>query len=136
MKEYSYYSTCEINRIRDARRRENYRARTIAVRKQKVYIFVFSVIFFAVLFFASGIKAETNVSETRVKLFRSIMIYSGDTLESIAEENISPEYSSYNKLIDEIKFINDLNTDNITVGNRIIIPYYTDVQWYIVIWSL
>ena len=127
MKRDTYYTIRELNELRENRCRERYIERAAVVKKQKQSIFVILVVFFALLFFVSGIKAQPGVSDNRVKQYKSIMVYGGDTLEMIAIDNITPEYSSYKALVNEIRSINHLHSDNITAGNKIIVPYYVDV---------
>ena len=59
------------------------------------------------------------------KHFVTITVMPGDTLWSIAEENITEEYDDINDYIKEIKSTNCLNSSDITAGRHIIIPIYT-----------
>ena len=54
----------------------------------------------------------------------SVCVDSNDTLWSLAEEYYSDEYNSIDNLIHEIKTINHMGSDQVNVGNYIIIPYY------------
>lgn len=60
------------------------------------------------------------------KQYKSILIDEGDTLWNIAEENNNCDISgvSISDYIEDIKSINNLNQDQITAGNYIIIPVY------------
>lgn len=128
MKEYRYYTSRDVNYNREEERFIRYKERTAEVNRQKRNIFIVLVAFFALLFFVSGTKAETPGFENRVKMFKCVKIHYGDTLESIAKDNITPGYSSYNSLVNEIMSINNLYNDDIIAGNKIIVPYYTDVD--------
>lgn len=64
-------------------------------------------------------------AETRRELkCVSVCVESDDTLWSLAEEYYSDEYNSIDNLIREIKSINNMGSNQVNVGNYIIIPYY------------
>ena len=65
------------------------------------------------------------------KQYKSIMIYCGDTVESIAEENYCFQYSSVGKMAAEIRSINNLSYDEALIpGNYLVIPYYEGADMY------
>lgn len=112
-------------------RREAYIKRTQTVIKCKIAIITFVLCLFTSVIFsvknanAGNFKADTN----SVKLYKSIMIYSGDTLESIADTYMSVEYSSVNAYIKEVASMNGISTDaSLVPGNHLLIPYYSDSQ--------
>ena len=72
-------------------------------------------------------KAETTdakAAET-LKYDKSITVQPGDSLWSIASENMSEEYSSVQNYIDEVCFINSLQDTCIHAGKNLTIPYYS-----------
>ena len=71
------------------------------------------------------IQADESIEYN--KYFKSVEIKTGDTIWSIAEENI-PENSSIDirEYIEEVQQINSLNGDNITSGMNIVVPYYAE----------
>ena len=72
-------------------------------------------------------KAETTdakAAET-FKYYRSVTVQPGDSLWSIAAENMSEEYSSVQSYIDEVCFINSLQDTCIHAGKNLTIPYYS-----------
>ncbi len=77
--------------------------------------------------FGSGL---VNAQETaqpgynEVKCYKSIEIQPGDSLWSIAEENMDAHYTSTNEYIEEIKQINNLHSDLIHSGQYLSIAYY------------
>ena len=93
-------------------------------RKAKAFIILTSlcVLFIAVTFFSSGRDAEAETYNQ--KYFKCITIEEDATLWSIAEENMTEEYSSVNEYISEVKDINNLTSDEIYCGATLIIPYY------------
>lgn len=92
-----------------------------------LYLIIFLLVLIVVLFSCRAFAyAGESVDSSRVKCYRSITIYSGDTLPAIAETNIPPEYSDISSYINEIVFINHMSTDEALIpGNHLIIPYYT-----------
>lgn len=92
-----------------------------------LYFIIFLLVMIVVLFScrAFAYAGEKNDS-SKMKCYRSITIYSGDTLPAIADKNIPPEYSDTKSYIKEIAFINHINVDEALIpGNHLIIPYYT-----------
>lgn len=76
---------------------------------------------------AALINVMAQGSDLNVKKqYKSILIDEGDTLWNIAEENNNCDISgvSISDYIEDIKSINNLNQDQITAGNYIIIPVY------------
>ena len=69
-------------------------------------------------------EKSADASTYNVKYFKCITVDEDDTLWSIAEENISEEYSSISDYIDEVKSINNLVGDKIYYGATLVIPYY------------
>lgn len=68
-------------------------------------------------------KAEAATSNQ--KHYKCITIDADDTLWTIAQENYSEEYDSYEDYIDEVKFINNLTNDTIYNGATLVVPYYS-----------
>ncbi len=83
-------------------------------------------ILFSVCFITKTVTAQRNIDRT--KLVTSIEVTKGDTLWSIASEFISEEYDDMNEYIEEIKDSNSMDSDDIHVGNYIIVPYYADAS--------
>lgn len=81
-------------------------------------------IVFVLLFLSVSISADGS-STPKYKYYKSVEIEAGDTLWSIAEEYMSDDYNSAFDYIREIKYINNIQTDKITVGKYLIIPYYS-----------
>ncbi|MBO5209298.1 MAG: LysM peptidoglycan-binding domain-containing protein [Lachnospiraceae bacterium] len=72
-------------------------------------------------------NAKDDSIETSYKYYKSITIENGDTLWSIAEEYMDAEhYDSVNDYIKEVKQMNTLANDNITYGQCLIVPYYSN----------
>ncbi|MCR5790794.1 MAG: hypothetical protein K6G83_12975 [Lachnospiraceae bacterium] len=93
-------------------------------------------IFLALMFFCVAVimilhgtsrayAADQDTAGT--KYYKSIMIYGGDTLESVAEQYMTDEYESKKAYMKEVAFMNHLHVtgeNGLIPGNYIIIPYY------------
>ena len=99
------------------------------VRKQKslLFLIIFLLVMIIMLFM---IRRHVLASETvsDCKYYRSITIYSGDTLYSIAVDHADElHYEDTDAYIRELRFINHMTAeDEVIPGNHLIIPYYTD----------
>ena len=70
---------------------------------------------------SSVVEANQQLGEVQYKV---IEIESGDSLWDIAEENMNPGFDSIFDYIREIKRCNQLQSDRITSGSYLMIPYY------------
>lgn len=98
--------------------------------KKRIWILgaaiLLAVVLFSVLFITKTVTAQRDGN--RAKLVTSIEVENGDTLWSIASDFISDEYNDMNEYISEIKVSNGMTSDDIHVGNYIIVPYYVDAS--------
>ena len=85
-------------------------------------IFIF-VISFLIVSFSS--QASDMNHQASYKYYKSIQISSGDTLWSIAQNNMDEHYSTAAQYVAEIKQMNSLSSDRIIAGNYLLIPYYS-----------
>ena len=110
-------------------------ARAREVRREKLFLIIGVLITMALCSFFS-VKAFANTDNTQAdsfgtKQYRSVMIYCGDTVGSIAEENYSYEFSSVDRIEREIRSINHLSSDEVLVpGNYLVIPYFRHASGY------
>lgn len=93
-------------------------------RKKTYFLFLLLIIFIFSICITGFSRVEANPS-IHQKYFTNITIEEGDTLWTIAETNITEEYTSVKEYIEEIKEINHLKGDEITEGRHIVIPHYT-----------
>ena len=107
-------------------------ARTIAKRKgilynRKAFMIILFLLIFAITFFSIRLLTYANDSVddcSHKKQYKSIMIYCGDTVSSLAEDNIGYGYTK-ESLIREICAINNISSGSeLIAGNYLIIPYY------------
>jgi len=94
--------------------------------------FLLLAIIITVLLVASGFfgkyiaKAQSTEESTNYKYYTQITVSYGDSLWTIAEENMSNEYKSEQAYIKEVIAINNItNADSIIEGQTLIIPYYS-----------
>ncbi len=77
---------------------------------------------------AAGKEGRVNASAHNEKYFKCIDVEYNDTLWSIAEDNMSEEYTSVEAYIAEVKNINGLTSDKIYSGATLVVPYYAAPQ--------
>ena len=96
---------------------------------RKMILFVSCIIAFTLMFSlilmrnssSSVVYAEEHLSEIQYKL---VEIEYGDSLWSIAEDNITPGFEDIKEYIQAIKECNQLTSDQINYGNYLLVPYY------------
>ncbi len=122
---------------RDFKRREFNRKRRVAaayLRSREVRLLLIAALFALVLFigifagakliYASSFNNEEDMAGM-TKCYRSVMIYFGEDLHSVAEANIGEGYSSEEAYINEICHINHLDlSTKLIPGNYLTVPYY------------
>ncbi len=65
-------------------------------------------------------------SKPQYKYYTSVEVSSGDTVWSIAQRYMDDSYTDIHEYIAEIEDINGISGSDITAGNYIIVPYYSD----------
>lgn len=105
------------------RRIKNNRKRQIRRRVLLAILGVFLVLIGSVVLFSTEAHAETKDSVHVYKYYRSITVNANDTLWSFAEE-YAPN-GNYREYIDELMIVNNLDSDLITAGMNLIVPYYS-----------
>ncbi|MCR5734632.1 MAG: hypothetical protein K6G22_08510 [Lachnospiraceae bacterium] len=105
-----------------------YRSRRALERKRNmILIFILSMIIFVLVFscFAYASDKKDSVSAAGTKCYKSVVIHLNDTLDTIAQGNLSNGYSSDDELVKEIISINRISADTALIpGNSLIVPYY------------
>ena len=98
------------------------------VAKQKMIILLVTTLMITVgsiicgTIFSSAQNPESNVPQ--YKYYKSIIIESGDSLWSLAEEYASDTYTDKRKYVDELKKLNALTGETIYEGQHLVITYY------------
>lgn len=88
---------------------------------------VFTVLFVLAVcgFYRLGTVAQADeIPSRREKYFTSIRVEAGDSLWSIAEDYVSPEYENISAYVDELMFMNGMTDSRIYVGDYITVTYY------------
>ena len=98
------------------------RAKRVSLRRFRVLVITFCFISIISLSLTSVVKANGDKKNT-YKYYTSVQIGAGDTLWSIANEYVSGTSLSVNDYIKEIKRLNNLSSDNITSGQKIMVFY-------------
>lgn len=119
----NYY---RVQDIRLERALQKKLARQIQVRNQLLILMLAAFIVLSISFFFNSISSEASIESNRTyKYFKSVEVQNGDTLWSIAEANKDDHYVSTEQYIKEVKSMNSLSNNTITVGQHILIPYYS-----------
>lgn len=121
-----------VNNKSNRNYRKNQRGSFISRRKVVIMAVVFVLILLAGFGPLSGImQSGSSVVEANHQLsdmkYRVIQIEEGDSLWSIAKENMDPGFSDINEYIREVRRCNQLDSDTITAGNYLMVPYYEDL---------
>ncbi len=116
--EFSYKSKRNSIKIRQERRLKRRLARFLVILTILIPV--------AISFGAIRSYADPSTSIiTGTKYYKSIVVMPGDTLQEIAELNLSPEYSSSEEYMEEVRQMNHLDFDyNIHTGEYLLVPYY------------
>jgi hypothetical protein len=86
-----------------------------------------AIITVSILFISFSAQANDMEHQPSYKYFKSIQIEKGDTLWSIAQDNIDYDhYGSISEYVNEVRKMNSLTSDSITAGSYIIVPYYSN----------
>lgn len=120
MKKETYY----------ARAKASHEKRKKQVRKNIALLFLSTIILSTLLVFLASMSIQASDMEHQspmsYKYFKSIYISQGDTLWSIAEENMDEHYADINDYINEVKSMNSLTSDHIVCGSYLIVPYFSN----------
>ena len=100
------------------RKRNSRRGRIVSFIAGALFATVVLVIMF--LLSARTASAENIVSE---RIYRSVRIEADDTLWDIAEREMDSSWSEKRDYIKEVERINNINSDNISAGDYLILPY-------------
>lgn len=121
MNDYYYYERAINNRYA----RTCSKRRVSQFNRRVIMVMLFLIILIFAVFSIRLFTYAKDSSEEYKKQYRSVTIFCGDTVESIAAQNMGCGYSSENSLIREICSINNISSgSDLTAGNHLIIPYY------------
>ena len=95
----------------------------IIVRNRKIMLILLIVISFIFGFAFFTNKADAESSREVYTYYTSYEIQPGDTLWSIADQFMGPDYTNKEDFIANIKSQNHLLSDDITAGKYLVIKY-------------
>ena len=107
---------------------KNINRRKAALRNKLILVMVafsiaISVGMFAGSNFADAHDNNAQMESIEYKCYKSIELKSGDTLWGIAETYMDDSYESIEDYIDELKAINNLDSDDIHEGRYLMVAY-------------
>lgn len=80
----------------------------------------------SIFFLRNNSYAASNTTD-KTLCYKPVMVEQGDSLWSIANENLSPEWDSTEEYVAAIRKLNSLHDSKIKAGTYISIPYYADL---------
>ena len=105
------------------------RIRNSRIRRMRRCMATFVMITaFLIIFVSASVhgKAEDKNSQ-KFKYYKNVTVSYGDTLWSIADDNMDQEYYDHFSYISEVKSINHIKNENdIIAGKNLIVPYYSN----------
>ncbi len=124
-------ATVQDRFIYSERRIVNNRLRRNRELKRRITVFVLSLVLFsvmAIIFFGSKSQASDIDNPTLCKYYKSVMVSEGETLTDLAGTYGGAHYKSTSDFIREVCYINNLESDSITAGLYLIVPYYSEYK--------
>ena len=114
-----------LNYRRKLRRQQELRRRVVLSVLALFMAFVFALSYNTIIS-----QATEETSDVTYKYFTNYEVSKGDTLWSIAQENIDYEfYDNISDYVAEVAAINRLQDDTIKVGQNLIVPYFSDMYY-------
>ena len=104
-------------------------ARCRRARAKRMAAFFLTLVIMTTVGLLIGIKltttsANADTKAPRQKYYREYQIEKGDTLWSIAEDEMGPGWSDIREYIYEVEVLNGIDGDDLTAGNYLQLPYY------------
>lgn len=119
---------CNMNDRRSERRIRNNRIRRQRQLRRNIATGIVTLCLVCSLAVTLGSflsSAKTDKEEVFYKYYKSVQIENGDTLWSLAEENMGGQYESTQAYVSEVKHMNAIADDTIVAGEYIVLPYYS-----------
>lgn len=118
----------QINGYADRRIQRNRIRRRKEIRRNLLLSLLTACIVVSMALSLTGFLSNAKSSNETVsyKYYTSIQVESGETLLSIAGENMGSYYTSAEAYVKEVMRINSLQNEKIIAGQHLIIPYYSE----------
>ncbi len=94
----------------------------MAIRRKRIAIIGCVLMTIATLIFVFNVTTSAKNTFTTETVYTNTYINDGDTLWSIARDNYSAEYGSFDNYVDEIRSLNHISNDIIHSGEYLVIP--------------
>lgn len=95
----------------------------LIVKRRKMMLFIGVVAAILVGMISFSINASAEDSREVYTYYTSYEVQDGDTLWTIADQFMGPDFTDKREFIDNIKSLNHLSKDDITAGNYLVIEY-------------
>lgn len=115
---YVYGREMRMMRIRQARRRRALKRRICRI----ALLLAAALMLWIILTGFSGVKEE---KAPVYRYYTAVTVRCNDTLWNIAQNYITEEYSSVKEYMKDIMKVNDMKTDAVYYGQKLIVPYYS-----------
>lgn len=123
MEEQKMSARASERRIRNNRLRRRRQLRRHLIMCMLTFVLVISL---SSVFFALRTKAQNSNEDILYKYYKSVMVEDGDTLWNYAELYGNKQVHEKNEdYIKEVIEMNFLDSDEITAGQYLILPYYS-----------
>lgn len=96
----------------------------IIKRRRQLLVFVLALITIVSTLILGSFNTMAKNEKEAYKYFESYEVKPGDSLWSIADEYITPEYRDKEEYIAEIKQMNHMLDDDLSAGDFLIVSYY------------
>lgn len=100
-------------------------------RALKRRIRLVTAVFLGALLLAMALSGFSRVMVTKApsyKYYTAVTVRCDDTLWDIAQKYMTEDYSSIQSYMKEIKEVNNMKSDAIYYGQKLILPYYS-TEW-------
>ena len=120
-----------MNTLDERRSERRIRVNRMKRRRELKHILTLALTFVLVItcsmmFFTVKTKAQNRDEAVYYKYYKSIIVSRGDSLWTYAAEYADEDhYDSYQNYIDEVLQINGLFSEDITIGQHLVVPYYS-----------
>lgn len=95
----------------------------LIVKRRKMMLFAGILVALIIGMISFSINASAEDSREIYTYYTSYEVQAGDTLWTIADQFMGPDFTSKTDFIDNVKKMNHLSSDSITAGNYLIIEY-------------